>query len=100
MPIPNPKQFKDKDSFISKCMEVEVGSGKDPNVAAGICYSVWEERMSKMSYESRVSHKIKGIYLQDLEDACQPGWRALGTKIKDGRVVPNCIPESEHPDFN
>ena len=29
MPIPSPNRFKDKDSFIQRCMEIEVGSGKD-----------------------------------------------------------------------
>ena len=51
MPIPSPNRFKDKDSFIQKCMEVEVGSGKDQDVAAAICYSVWEEeRMSRINH--------------------------------------------------
>ena len=27
---------------------------------------------------------------------CQSGWVAYGTKIKDGREVPNCIPESKN----
>ena len=28
----------------------------------------------------------------DLDEACQPGYRALGLKNKGGRLVPNCIP--------
>jgi hypothetical protein len=36
----------------------------------------------------------------DLDEACQPGWKALGTKVLRGKTVPNCIPESEHPDNN
>ena len=28
----------------------------------------------------------------DLDDACTAGYKALGTKIKNGRTVPNCIP--------
>lgn len=56
MPIPEPNRFKDKDSFIAKCMEVEVGSGKDQEVAAGICYSVWENR--NMSSQQRMISKI------------------------------------------
>jgi hypothetical protein len=30
----------------------------------------------------------------DLEDACWPGYEAIGTKDLDGREVPNCVPES------
>jgi hypothetical protein len=29
-----------------------------------------------------------------LEDACQPGYKAIGLKTKNGRKVPNCVPES------
>lgn len=27
------------------------------------------------------------------DDPCQPGWVMLGTKMKDGKKVPNCVPE-------
>jgi hypothetical protein len=30
--------------------------------------------------------------LFDLDKACQPGYKALGVKEKNGRIVPNCIP--------
>jgi len=29
-----------------------------------------------------------------LEDACQAGYKAIGLKTKNGRKVPNCVPES------
>ena len=47
MPIPNPNQFKDKDSFISKCMEIEIGSGKDNEQSFAICNTTWENRNMK-----------------------------------------------------
>ena len=28
-----------------------------------------------------------------MENPCQPGYVAYGTKMKDGREVPNCVPE-------
>ena len=28
----------------------------------------------------------------DLEDACKPGYKAIGLKPKGGRMVPNCVP--------
>jgi hypothetical protein len=31
---------------------------------------------------------------EGLEDACQPGYKAIGLKMKNGRKVPNCVPES------
>jgi len=30
-----------------------------------------------------------------MENPCQEGYVAYGTKIKDGREVPNCIPDKE-----
>ena len=37
-----------------------------------------------------------------MENPCQPGYIAYGTKMKDGREVPNCIPkeEMENPDVS
>jgi molybdopterin converting factor small subunit len=32
--------------------------------------------------------------LQD-EDPCEDGWVMVGTKMKDGREVPNCVPEED-----
>jgi hypothetical protein len=29
----------------------------------------------------------------DLKDACWTGYTAVGTKKKNGRTVPNCVPE-------
>lgn len=31
--------------------------------------------------------------MADLSDACWPGYEAVGTKMLDGREVPNCVPE-------
>jgi hypothetical protein len=32
---------------------------------------------------------------EGLEDACQAGYKAIGLKMKNGRKVPNCVPESQ-----
>ena len=34
------------------------------------------------------------IELAGLEDACQPGYEAIGLKTKGGRKVPNCVPKT------
>jgi hypothetical protein len=40
--------------------------------------------------------KFRGINLQEgLEGACWEGYEAIGTKMLDGREVPNCVPISE-----
>jgi len=32
--------------------------------------------------------------MEGLDDACWPGYVAIGTKMKDGREVPNCVPKT------
>lgn len=91
MPIPSPNRFKDKDSFIQACMEVEIGSGKPQDQAFAICNTTWENRNMNKSYQQKVLSKVNKINLLD-PNPCQTGYIAYGTKIKDGREVPNCIP--------
>jgi hypothetical protein len=49
--------------------------------------------MARVAYDT----KYRGINLQaaGLEDACWEGYEAIGTKILDGREVPNCVPIKE-----
>jgi len=43
--------------------------------------------------------KLKEIDIEfSLEDACWPGYEAIGTKMKDGREVPNCVRKSNFSD--
>jgi len=37
-------------------------------------------------------------YLRESEDPCWKGYRQLGMKKKNGKEVPNCIPEEEELD--
>ena len=62
MPIPNPKQFKDKESFISKCMEIEIGSGKDNEQSYAICNTTWDNR--NMSTQQRRTNHTKSLYFR------------------------------------
>lgn len=104
MPV-KPSAGETKDEFISRCIGEEVTAGYDTPQAAAICYSYWDkENMSKLKYtEDKVMAKIaydskfRGINLQaaGLEDACWPGYEAIGTKDMDGREVPNCVPIKE-----
>jgi hypothetical protein len=101
MPI-KPKSNESRDQFISRCIEIEIGAGYDAPQAAAICYSKWrEEKMNKSN--KRVAAKIqtitkfKGIKLNfkdeiNMEDPCWDGYEQYGTKMLDGREVPNCIP--------
>jgi hypothetical protein len=101
MPI-KPKSGETRDTFISRCIEVEIEAGYDAPQAAAICYSKWREEKMKKSNQ-RVAAKIatinkfKGINLNynedvNLKEPCWDGYEQYGTKIVDGREVPNCIP--------
>lgn len=39
--------------------------------------------------------RIDKTNMEGLEDVCWPGYEAIGTKIKDGREVPNCVPKTK-----
>ncbi len=105
MPV-NVKKGEDEQTFISRCIGEEVGAGYEQSQAAAICYSYWDkENMSKITdTTSKVmasvnfNTKYRGINLlaePSLEDACWPGYEAIGTKDMDGREVPNCVPIKE-----
>ena len=101
MPV-NPGKGESKDEFISRCIGDEISSGIEQSQAAAICYSYWDkDKMSKIKDTSAkvmasvaYNEKFRGINLQaaGLEDACWNGYEAIGTKILDGREVPNCVP--------
>jgi hypothetical protein len=102
MPV-NVNRGESKDEFISRCIGEEINSGYEQSQAAAICYSYWDkENMSKITdmsakVNARVAYdtKYRGINLQGLEGVCWEGYEAIGTKMLDGREVPNCVPISE-----
>lgn len=99
------KPGEDESTFISRCIGEEISAGYEETQAAAICYSYWrKDKMSKMKdpaskVMARVAYDtdFRGINLQDdgLEGACWEGYVAIGTKILDGREVPNCVPEEK-----
>jgi hypothetical protein len=105
MPVDKPKAGESRDSYLNYCIPIEVGAGKEVSQAAAICNSYYDkDKMSKVKdttskVMARLSYdtKYRGINLQanGLEDACWEGYEAIGTKILDGREVPNCVPIKE-----
>lgn len=105
MPI-NIQKGENEADFISRCIADEVSVGKENEQAAAICYSYWQkDKMSKITNTAekvmasvKYNTDFKGINLlaDGLEDACWDGYVAIGTKILDGREVPNCVPETEN----
>lgn len=113
MPIDRKKGEREEE-YISRCIATEVSAGKPTEQAVAICYN--KSRMSKEksqhTLEERVMSKIKQInHIQRMEitidstypgekaeelitpNPCQSGYIAIGTKIKNGREVPNCVPK-------
>ncbi len=92
MPI-NVKSGESEKEFVERCIPIEIGYGKSADVASGICYSIYQNR--NMTTQQRVNQKIADLKKEELitPNPCQSGYIAIGTKIKDGREVPNCVPE-------
>ena len=101
MPI-RPGQSENEQEFIGRCMSEESSSFPDEPQRYAVCKSYWDRgKMSKI--KNNVSAKVmarvafdakyEGINLAEgLEGACWEGYEAIGTKILDGREVPNCVP--------
>jgi hypothetical protein len=99
------KSGEREEEFISRCIGEEISAGYEETQAAAICYSYWrKDKMSKMKdpaskVMARVAYDtdFRGINLQDegLEDACWPGYIAVGLKPMGDRMVPNCVPEEK-----
>ncbi len=93
MPI-KVKSGETEQEFVSRCIPIEIGYGKSADVASGICYSIYQNR--NMTTQQRVNQKIADLSKEQeliTPNPCQSGYIAIGTKIKDGREVPNCVPE-------
>ena len=104
MPIPNKESGESENEYIGRCMAA-IGDEYPQDQALAICYNKFRENMNT---ESKVLNRIKkfreeelkGINLKengepvDLIDPnpCWDGYEAIGTKIVDGREVPNCVP--------
>ena len=96
MPIPKPTSGESQNDYIGRCMH-EIASEYDTNEqAVAICINTYQkETMSKPTHQ-RVADKLAGVHLlAGLEDACWEGYIAIGTKEKDGKEVPNCVPADE-----
>ena len=101
MPIPKPQVGESQDQYVSRCVsEIYNEYGEKQSVA--ICIQQYNQNMT-MTTSQKVNNRIarigqlKGINLNadgsyDLKEPCYNGYEQYGTKIVDGREVPNCIP--------
>jgi len=65
----------------------------DPNdtkACGTISFLLWGGLAAKRWAKS----KLKELGVVDLKEPCWPGYEMVGFKIKDGKKVPNCVPQS------
>jgi hypothetical protein len=85
MPIPNPKSGESQSEFISRCVSAIYDEyGEEQSL--GICYSKWRET------------RMEGINLLEdgtvnFDEPCWKNYVQRGMKVKNGELVPNCIPK-------
>jgi hypothetical protein len=98
MPIPNPKSGETQDEFVSRCIS-EIYDEYGDSQSAAICYGKFRENMStegKIASKLSQLKKYEGLNLKAVNmiepNPCWDGYEAIGTKIVDGREVPNCVP--------
>ena len=99
MPVDKPKAGETQDEYLAYCIPAEIEAGYEQEQAAAICYETYRKETG-MSGVSLIASKLReiqyrGIKLAEgdgLEDSCWDGYEAIGTKILDGRTVPNCVP--------
>tara|TARA_R110000782_G_C14570738_1_gene387329 strand:+ start:54 stop:341 length:288 start_codon:yes stop_codon:yes gene_type:complete len=94
MPV-NVKSGESEQEFVQRCVPIEIGAGKGEEQAIAICYSIYQNR--NMSSQERVLSAMNDINLypseEELKAPCTDGYEQYGMKIKNGRKVPNCIPQ-------
>jgi hypothetical protein len=102
MPVDKPKSGETQEEYLKYCIPAEINAGYEVEQASAICYETYRKETG-MSGVNLISSKLreiqyKGIKLAEgdgLEDACWEGYEAIGTKVLDGRIVPNCVPIKE-----
>lgn len=66
----------------------------------GECPDGFEHQMPDGSWMCGREHEHECVDCFDLDEACWPGWEAIGMKNKNGKKVPNCVPiENSHLHF-
>ena len=104
MPVDKPKAGETKEQYLEYCIPAEIKAGYEADQAAAICISTYDrENMKKIkSTDKKVMARIKydtdfrGVNLAPLDkgpnDPCWENYVQVGTKVVDGREVPNCVP--------
>jgi hypothetical protein len=101
MPLDAPKPGESLEDYLNYCIPVEIQAGKEQDQAAAICISTYKKQemtklrtsQEKFTAKLKYSQQFRGINLTNFgenSDACWDGYIQVGTKILDGREVPDC----------
>ena len=99
MPIPNKKSGETENEYIGRCM-IAIGDEYDTKEQAlAVCYNKFRT-MKKNSVLNKINNfkkDFEGINISlsgevDLKEPCWDGYEQIGTKMLNGREVPNCVP--------
>ena len=103
MPVDNPKAGETKEQYLEYCIPEEIKAGYEVEQAAAICISKYDRKelsMKKFSDPQRrvqsklnFDKKYEGINIVNFgenSDACWENYIQVGTKIIDGKEVPDC----------
>lgn len=97
MPVDKPKRGETREKYLEYCIPAEIEAGKEPEVAAAICYSVYAKDMimkasgiDKIQAKLKFNHDLRGINLGE-GGPCWEGYKQVGMKELGGRQVPNCV---------
>lgn len=101
MPIPKPKSSEDQNEYVGRCMTAISDEYDTNEQAVAICISTYQrDNMSKITNPAeKVMARVKfdtqfrGINIVNLgenSDACWENYIQVGTKILDGKEVPDC----------
>ena len=95
MPIPNVNKNESEEEYVSRCIG-ELYDEYGQEQGAAICYNTYRKEVG-MSGERLVLSKLnqmnkyRGINLaEDGDGPCWEDYTQVGTKIVDGREVPDC----------
>lgn len=100
MPIPKPIGSETESEFVGRCIS-EIIDEYGQEQSAAICYNTYRSE-SKMTSQQKIASKFREIQYKGInlapegeEGPCWSGYEQIGTKILDGREVPNCVPIKE-----
>lgn len=103
MPVDKPKAGETEEQYLEYCIPAEIKEGYVVEQATAICYSTYRrDKMSrikdtptKVMARVRYDTDFEGINLVEFDAPCWDSHEQIGTKILDGREVPNCVPKKD-----